>query len=410
METGGSARSLAELEQAVLDQIDEEAVIAFHRELVRVPSVNPPGDVRDAFGICERAMREAGFDTMSVGDLEEMPNLVATYGNADDPTLCFNAHLDVVPVGEQSAWTYDPFGAEIHDGRIYGRGAGDDKASVTAQVMAGLALASSGIPLRGNLVVNEVADEEVGGEHGAGFVVKEGYITPEWVIVGEQTLNRVAVGEKGSAGTEVIVRGRTAHGALPWEGANAIEAMAEVIVALRRELWPRLERRTHAFFHPSSASVNLVEGGVKTNVVPDRASFFVDRRLVPGEDPEESVAEIDRIAQEAVMSLPGISVEVKAAVPGRASTSSAVEDPLVQAMLGANERLGLSTVPTGFSMATDGRFFAEAGYPTIIYGPGDPKLAHIPDEWVGIDEVLDATRAYAIAAVRLIGDYKQEER
>jgi acetylornithine deacetylase/succinyl-diaminopimelate desuccinylase-like protein len=86
---------------------------------------------------------------------------------------------------------------------------------------------------------------------------------------------------------------------------------------------------------------------------------------------------------------------------------SAVDDPLVQAMLSANERLGLSTEPTGFSMGTDGRFFAEAGYPTIIYGPGDPKLAHIPDEWVGIEEILDATRAYAIAAVRLIGDYAQ---
>ncbi len=407
MTTEELPRSLADLEQSVLDQIDAESVIAFHRELVRVPSVNPPGDVREAVALCDRVMRGNGFSTILVGDLDEMPNLIATYGNADGPTLCFNAHLDVVPIGERSAWTYDPFGAEIHDGRVYGRGAGDDKASVAAQVMAGLALASSGIPLRGNLVVNEVADEEVGGEHGAGFVVGEGYITPEWVIVGEQTLNRVAVGEKGSAGTEVIVHGRTAHGALPWEGANAIEAMAEVIVALRRELWPQLQTRTHQFFHPSSASINLMEGGVKANVVPDRASFFVDRRIVPGEVPDECVAEIDRIAQAVVASIPGITVEVRPAYPGRASTPSVVDDPLVQAMLGANERLGLSTEPTGFSMGTDGRFFADAGYPTIIYGPGDPKLAHIPDEWVGIEEILDATRAYAIAAVRLIGDYAQ---
>ncbi len=407
MTTEELPRSLADLEQSVLDQIDAESVIAFHRELVRVPSVNPPGDVREAVALCDRVMRGNGFSTILVGDLDEMPNLIATYGNADGPTLCFNAHLDVVPIGERSAWTYDPFGAEIHDGRVYGRGAGDDKASVAAQVMAGLALASSGIPLRGNLVVNEVADEEVGGEHGAGFVVGEGYITPEWVIVGEQTLNRMAVGEKGSAGTEVTVHGRTAHGALPWEGANAIEAMAEVIVALRRELWPQLQTRTHEFFHPSSASINLMEGGVKANVVPDRASFFVDRRIVPGEAPDECVAEIDRIAQAVVASIPGITVEVRPAYPGRASMPSAVDDPLVQAMLSANERLGLSTEPTGFSMGTDGRFFAEAGYPTIIYGPGDPKLAHIPDEWVGIEEILDATRAYAIAAVRLIGDYAQ---
>ena len=409
MTSADSARSLAELEQSVLDSIDPDAVVAFHRELVRVPSINPPGDVRAAYDICDQTMRDAGFATKSVGDVDEMPNMIATYGNPDGPTLCFNAHLDVVPIGERSAWTHDPFGAEIHDGRIYGRGAGDDKASVAAQVMAGVALAASGIPLRGELVVNEVADEEVGGVHGARFVVSESHIVPDWVIVGEQTLNRVAVGEKGSAGTDVIIHGRTAHGALPWEGANAIEAMAEVIVALRRELWPQLETRTHQFFHPSSASINMMEGGVKANVVPDRASFYVDRRLVPGEDPSESVAEIDRIAQQTVGSMPGISVEVKPAVPGVASKPSAVEDPLVQAMLGANKRLGLSTEPTGFSMATDGRFFAEAGYPTIVYGPGDPKLAHIPDEWVGIDEILEATRAYAIAAVRLIGDYTKAE-
>jgi acetylornithine deacetylase/succinyl-diaminopimelate desuccinylase family protein len=397
------------LEDRVLDQIDQDAVLALHAALVRVPSVNPPGDVRDAFAVVEQATREAGFATRSVGDREEMPNLIATYGNADGPTLCFNSHYDVVPIGERSAWSHDPWSAEIVDGRVYGRGAGDAKASVTAQVAAGIALARSGVPLRGNLVVNEVADEEVGGVHGARYIVRERFFEPDWVIIGEQTLNRVAVGEKGSAGTEVVIHGRTAHGALPWEGANAIEAMAEIIVALRRELWPELETRTHEFFHHSSASVNLMEGGVKANVVPDRAAFYVDRRIVPGETPEASRAEIERIARSAVAGMPGIGVEVTLPHPGHLSKPSAVDDPLVQAMIGANSRLGLSTEPAGFSMATDGRFFAEAGYPTIIYGPGDPKTALIPDEWVGIDEIMEATRAYAIAAVRLIGDHDEQE-
>jgi acetylornithine deacetylase/succinyl-diaminopimelate desuccinylase family protein len=397
------------LEDRVLDQIDQDAVLALHAALVRVPSVNPPGDVRDAFAVVEQATREAGFATRSVGDREEMPNLIATYGNAAGPTLCFNSHYDVGPIGERSAWSHDPWSAEIVDGRVYGRGAGDAKASVTAQVAAGIALARSGVPLRGNLVVNEVADEEVGGVHGARYIVRERFFEPDWVIIGEQTLNRVAVGEKGSAGTEVVIYGRTAHGALPSAGANAIEAMAEIIVALRRELWPELETRTHEFFHHSSASVNLMEGGVKANVVPDRAAFYVDRRIVPGETPEASRAEIERIARSAVAGMPGIGVEVTLPHPGHLSKPSAVDDPLVQAMIGANARLGLSTEPAGFSMATDGRFFAEAGYPTIIYGPGDPKTAHIPDEWVGIDEIMEATRAYAIAAVRLIGDHDEQE-
>jgi acetylornithine deacetylase/succinyl-diaminopimelate desuccinylase family protein len=409
MPSSKSERSLRDMEERVLALIDQDEVIAFHRSIVQVPSVNPPGDVREAFRVVEGTMRGAGFETRSVGDLEEMPNLIASYGNAGGPTLCFNSHYDVVPIGERSAWSHDPWAAEIVDGRIYGRGAGDAKASVTAQAMAGVALARAGVSLRGQLVVNEVADEEVGGTHGAELVVREKHIEPDWVIVGEQTLNRVAVGEKGSAGTEVVIHGRTAHGALPWEGANAIEAMAEVIVALRRELWPELETRTHEFFHHSSASVNLMEGGVKANVVPDRASFFVDRRIVPGEDPEACRVEIERIAKAAVADMPGINVEVMQGFIGGHANVVPVDDPLVQAMIGANARLGLSTEPTGFSMATDGRFFARAGYPTIIYGPGDPKTAHIPDEWVGVEEIMEATRAYAIAAVRLIGDHDGNE-
>lgn len=392
------------LASKVLAEINEMETIAFLRNLVRVPSVNPPGDVRQAIAVCEEPLSAAGFDVRTVAREPEKPNLIATLGPAEGPTLCFNAHVDVVPTGEEAAWTHPPFAADLVDGRVYGRGAGDDKASVTAQVMAGIALARSGVPLRGRLVVNEVADEEVGGPNGAAMIVDEGHIRPDYVIVGEQTLNRVCLGEKGTAGTTIVVYGRAAHGALPWEGANAIEGMARVVAALQRELWPALERRTHPYFHHSSASVNTIAGGVKSNVVADRCEVYVDRRLVPGEDPEQTVAELRQIAQRAVADVPGTRVEVRLRSEGRRATLSDVNSPLAQAMLGANRALGLSTEPTGFSMATDGRFFANAGYPTIIYGPGDPKLAHVPDEWVGVDELYEATRAYAVAALLLLGD------
>lgn len=396
------SNGLTELQRTVLREIVNDEVIQFHRELVRIPSVNPPGDVREAIAACERPLTAAGFVTEHVQDDETMPNLVARFGNDEGPELCFNAHVDVVPTGERSAWTYDPFGAELIDGRIYGRGAGDDKASVTAQVMAGAALARSGIALQGRLIVNEVADEEVAGIHGSKFITDAGLISPDYVIVGEQTLNRVALGEKGSGATYINVRGRAAHGALPWEGANAIEAMAEIIVALRREYWPVLQARTHQHFHPSSGSVNLIEGGVKANVVPDFARIYIDRRLVPGEAPGEVRAEIEEIAQRAVVNMPGITVEVEGAAHGSAATLQEEDAPLVQSMIAANRQLGLSTEPTGFSMATDGRYFARKGIPTIIYGPGDPRLAHVPDEWVGVDELIQATRAYALAAVAML--------
>lgn len=394
-------RGLSRIERSVLDAIDERAVVEFHRGLVRIPSVNPPGDVREAIAYCASPLEAAGFAVETVAIDGTMPNLIARLGDGTGPALLLNAHVDVVPTGERSAWRHDPFGAEMEDGRIYGRGAGDDKASVTAQVMAGLAMASAGVSIKGTLLINEVADEEAAGIKGTGYIVAHSLVEPDLVIVGEQTLNRVAIGEKGAAPTKVSVHGRTAHGALPWEGANAIEAMAEIIVALRRDYWPLLERRTHPLFHHSSGSVNMIAGGVKTNVVPDFASIDIDR-LVPGEDLDAVRDEIRGIAQRAISGMPGITVEVIDVGHSGPATLADESDPLVQAMIGANQVLGLPKEPTGFSMATDGRFFARKGVPTIIYGPGDPGLAHVPDEWVGIDELVQATRAYALTALRLL--------
>lgn len=403
MAGSGEPRLDEALAEKVLAEIEEDEVVSFLQELVRVPSVNPPGDVRDAIDVCARKLREGGFAVDFITNDPAIPNLVARYGQGDR-SLLFNAHVDVVPTGEESAWNYRPFSATIADGKVYGRGAGDDKASVTAQVMAGIALARSGVPLRGQLIINEVGNEEVGGVDGAQLVARDPSIEPDWVIVGEQTLNRIAIGEKGGAGTRVTVYGKAAHGALPWEGVNAIEGMARVIAALREELWPKLEQRTHPYFHHSSASINLIEGGVKTNVVADRCSIMVDRRIIPGENPQECVAEIDEIVQRAVAGQPGLRAEVQALMPGggREAILNEPENPVVQAMREANKYLGLSTDLTGFSMGTDGRHFVQQGYTTIIYGPGDPSLAHQPNEWVGIDEVLEATRAYALGALALL--------
>lgn len=397
------ARFSDEAAAQVLGQIHEAEVIAFLQRLIQCETVNPPGDVREAIVVCADKLAAVGFATRTVQLDETKPNLIAEFGMGVGPTLCFNAHLDVVPPGDLAAWAYPPFGGVVANGRVYGRGAGDDKASVTAQVMAGVALARSGVALAGRLVVNEVADEEIGGPLGAEMVVQGKHIVPDFVIVGEQTLNRVCVGEKGFASTRVRTTGKTAHGALPWEGANALEAMAEIMVAIRRELPERLARRTHPFFHPSSMSINMIQAGVKENVVPDVCEIYIDRRIVPGEDPNACMAEIREIAERAVQAVPGVSVEVYTNTEMRAATMNPPDAAHVAAMVEANRYLGLNTDLTGFSMGTDGRFFADMGYPTIIYGPGDPRIAHIADEWVGIDEVMEATRAYALTALELLG-------
>ena len=391
------------LAERVLAQVDADETIGFLQALVRVPSVNPPGDVREAIRLVEEKLAAEGFATKTVGGTPEKVNLIATIeGQGAGPRLAFNAHLDVVPIGEESAWQYPPFGGEIHDGRVYGRGAGDDKASVTAQVMAAIALARSGVPFDGALIVTEVADEEIGGAAGAGFIVEGGHVEADFVIVGEQTLGQICVGERGGSPTKVTVFGATGHAATPWKGVNAIEGMARVITALREELWPILAQRTHPFLNQSTATISMIEGGVKTNVIPDRCTIHIDRRILPGETPEGVVTEIRAIAERAIAGVPGLRVETSAPI-GRLAIEADPESPVSRALQAATRHIGKEVVLTGFFAGTDGKHFAKKGWPTLIMGPGDPATAHTPDEWVGIDEVIEATKLYALAALALLG-------
>ncbi len=387
----------------VLAAIDEAETIAFLQDLIRCPTVNPPGDVREAAAVCAAKLESAGFATQVVGFTPEHQNVVATLaGQGNGPRLAFNAHYDVVPIGEESGWTHPPFGAEIHDGRVYGRGAGDDKASVTAQVMAGVALARSGVPLAGTLIVTEVADEETSGHLGAGYIVKQGYVEADYVIVGEQTRGQMCIGERGAVAVGLTVYGATGHAATPWMGVNAIEGMARVITALRTELWPRLAERTHPTLAATTATISMIDGGVKVNVIPDRCEIHIDRRILPEETPESVLAEIREVATRALADEPRYRVEVVDKLSRKALLASA-ESPVALAMLAATRYLGKEPVITGFFAGTDAKHFAPAGYPTLIMGPGDPGTAHTQDEWVGIDEVMEATRLYALTALALLG-------
>jgi succinyl-diaminopimelate desuccinylase len=397
------ARIDPSLADRVLAAVDPDEVIAFLQALIRAPSVNPPGDVREAARLCESTLTAAGFTTATIGPTAEQVNVVGTFGGTGSgPRLLFNAHLDVVPVGQESTWIHAPFGGDVADGRIYGRGAGDDKASVAAQVMAGVAAARSGVPLEGTLVVTAVADEETGGKLGAGYIVGEGYVEADYVIVGEQTRNQICVAERGAVGALVTVHGATGHAAAPWEGANAIEGMGRVISVLREELWPLLEQRNHPYLRQSTAAITMINGGVKTNVIPDSCEMFIDRRILPGETPEATLAEIQALAEQALAGSPGLRIEVVPRIsrPARESDS---DSPLGRALQEAIRFLGKEPAIDGFFAGTDAKHFAPKGWPVMIVGPGDPATAHTPDEWVGIDEVLEATRLYALTACSLLG-------
>jgi acetylornithine deacetylase/succinyl-diaminopimelate desuccinylase-like protein len=179
--------------------------------------------------------------------------------------------------------------------------------------------------------------------------------------------------------------------------------MARVITALREELWPQLAARQHPFLNQSTATISMIEGGVKTNVIPDRCTIHIDRRILPGETPDSATEEIREIAEKALATVPGLRVEVNN-TRGRLAIENDPDSPVCQALQAASNYIGKEVVITGFFAGTDGKHFAAKGIPTMIMGPGDPATAHTPNEWVGVDEVLEATKLYALAALALLGN------
>ena len=265
--------------------------------------------------------------------------------------------------------------AEIVGVRMYGRGAADAKASLVAMLAAIGALVEV-LPLHGTLVFTAVSDEEVGGINGTEYLVDRGLVHPDHVVVGEITHNRLAVAEKGIVWMRIITHGRAAHSSTPWEGANAIGSMLRVLQAVEDRIGARLRLLSHPLVPPPSINIGTIRGGVATNIVPDWCEATIDRRTLPNENVQEAVAEIDRVVADLRAQDPQLQADVAAQDVARA--------------------LELQPEPVGYQQASDGRFFAERGVPTILFGPGDPEVAHAADESVDLDQLMTAAKFYAM--------------
>ena len=277
-------------------------LVALLQQLIRIPSPNPPGDCRAVAEFCAAFLRNAGFVTTLVAPDDRAWSVVGVLGERDTPSLLYHAHIDTVPLGQNAQWSVDPFAGAVADGRVYGLGSVDDKAPLAAMLQAAAALGAQVEKLRGRLVVVCAAEEEVGGRLGTKWLVDAGHVPAcDFVVVGEQTHNRVATAHKGVLRAAFHVAGRTSHATDPWRGRNAINGMAHLILDLERYQTEVLERRPHPLLGPASINVGVIEGGVSANVVADACTIRVDRRMVPGEDPQAVMAEL----QETCRTAPG---------------------------------------------------------------------------------------------------------
>jgi succinyl-diaminopimelate desuccinylase len=389
------------MEQAF--RIEEAELIRFVQELVRVRSVNPPGDEEAAARLVEARLRSFGFETTWVPYGPNRAHVVGRLrGAAKVPGLLFSGHVDVVPPGE-TAWDHDPFGAEIVDGRLYGRGACDMKSGVAALVFAAGALARSGRPLNGDLVVAITADEEAGCR-GAEHLVKEPLFDGVGAaLIAEPSALQLYVAEKGAFWLEVVFFGKTAHGSMPDQGENAIDHMAQFLTRLPR-LFPS-DLPPHPILGRPTLNVGTVAGGVKINVVPDRCVAALDMRTIPGQRHADIRTRVEAMAGEVAAGHPRARVEVKTLVD-REPVSSPPDSPLANAVAAAVESVtGTRPRPGGVPYFTDACVFAPVlNIPMVICGPGLPSMAHQPDEYVEVRQVAQAAEVFARAAAALLCD------
>ena len=414
----------------VLAAVDAAAdeIVGFTADLIRVPTVNPPGEEYEA---CARLIGERlaafGFEVEyhpAEGRPEHTPahpriNVVGLRrGRTLRPAVHVNGHLDVVPPGD--GWTVDPFGGLVRDGRVYGRGACDMKGGLAAAMIAVEAVRRAGVELAGTIELSATVDEEIGGWAGAALLAARGLLTSktvDFVIIPEPLgVDRICVGHRGVYWTRISLHGHVAHGSMPFLGVSAVEAMGSVLEALRKDLAPRLaSRRTSVPVVPEGArqatfNVNAISGGqvdhpVQTPCVADRCSIIVDRRFLLEEDFDRVREELASVVSQAIEGRDGIRHRIdELLVVEPVRTPEDV--PLVKALAAQIEGVTARPATLVASPGTyDHKHVARIGgiEQCVAYGPGILELAHQPDEWCGIDDLVTASQIMALTLTELVG-------
>lgn len=403
---------LEQRESEVVSYIDPDLLVRWTQELVRIDSVPRPGrtDVEtEAARWVEARCQELGLETTLQWAAPGRPNVIALYrGNVGRRRLMFEGHTDVVTEGNRSAWTVDPFGGAVDDGRIYGRGACDMKGGLVAALGALHAIKQSGIRLEGDILLGAIADEE-----GLMLGVKD-FVERGWAedvtaaIICEPEDNRLCIAQKGVVWISLTTRGKMAHGAMPYTGVNPISHMAYLLTECARLEQEYLSRYGEdellgvPSISPTRVHAPAEEHGTN-NVIPDSCHATLDIRLLPGQAPEAVVADVEVIVQRLATEVEAFDCDITV-VDARSATETSREEPIVQVLAGATRDL-TDREPEygGVPGSTDGTILAtRAGVPIVTCGPGNTFVPHQVDEYLDIDQLIEATRLYVVAALRYL--------
>jgi succinyl-diaminopimelate desuccinylase len=408
-------------------------LVVLTQELIRIPTVNPPGE--NYREICEYlrsrlARRGHAVEMLRAegarGDIDAYPRwnvLARREGAFPGETVHFNSHHDVVETG--SGWTTDPFGGEVKDGRVYGRGACDMKGGLAASIVAAEVFADLFPNFHGNIEISGTADEETGGYGGVAWLAERGYFSPERVqhVIIPEPLNkdRICLGHRGVWWAEIETHGRIAHGSMPFLGDSAIRHMGAVLAEMERTLFPALSSRTTAMpvvppqARQSTMNINSIHGGqpeppegytgFPAPVVPHSARIVIDRRYLIEETPAAVRQEVIDVLERVKAERRDFRYDVRElwTIPPTMTEKSA---PVVTAVSKAiGEVLGLAPQYVVSPGTYDQKHIDRIGrmHNCIAYGPGILDLAHQPDEYVGIDDMIDSAKVMALTLLDLLG-------
>jgi succinyl-diaminopimelate desuccinylase len=412
-----------QLAKAIEDRVDE--LVALTVELIRFPTVNPPGE---AYSPCAEhigaRLKRRGFAVEYIrgegapGDSDRYPraNVVARFdGRSPGPTVHFNSHIDVVEAGD--GWTVDPFQGIVRDGRVYGRGACDMKGGLAASIVAADAFLAVYPDFSGAIEISGTADEESGGFGGVAHLARLGYFSKprvDHVIIPEPLdKDRICLGHRGVWWAEIETKGEIAHGSMPFLGDCAIRHMGAVVEAFEKELFPALDRKQTAMpvvpegARRSTMNINSVHGGQTEDFKPglpspnvaDSCRLTIDRRFLLEEDIGEVKGEVRTILERLKRERPKFDYELRD-VMEVLPTMTERDAPVVTAVAEGIRAVFGKEPDYVISPGTyDQKHVARIGHlhDCIAYGPGRLDLAHRPDEWVGIADMAESAKVMAIS-------------
>jgi succinyl-diaminopimelate desuccinylase len=383
--------------------------IAFLKNLVRVPSDNPPGDCAAHAEAAAGLLTDLGFavelhpvpkELVKQHGMISVTNLVVreSFGSGRGPVIALNAHGDVVPPG--TGWSVDPYGAVEQKGAVYGRGAAVSKSDFATYAFALLALKAAPHELDGTVELHLTYDEEAGGFVGPKWLLDQGISKPDLAIAAGFSY-AIVTAHDGCLHLEITVSGRQAHAAMPESGADALEAATAVLQALYRERKKLARRKSRiAGIGSPQLTVGLISGGINTNVVPDRVVMRVDRRFIPEENGHQVEKALIKIVRAAVRGRRGITASCRRILLAEPLRPAKGIDRLVTPLVRHAQRVLKTRIEVkGVPLYTDARHYSAMKIPTVLYGAGPRSIldanAHAADEHVRLSDLKAATRIIA---------------